>query len=511
MTLPTTYDYTAKDFDALDARLKSLVLSVFPEWPVTASGNAGNLMRELFAYVGDALMFYADNHAREAFWATLRQRKNAIAKSRFVNYTLSGATSATCDVTVTIANGPLPDNLTIPAGSIIRTSAVSDPIQGETQANVTITAGGTTGTLSWEHSETKTATATSTGLTNQKIELGESPYIDDSAVVTTSLGTWTEVDNFLDSDENDLHYQIFVDEDDLATVRFGDGINGAIPTGTISVSYKVGGGVEGNVAAGGLSVIVGSFADDSGNSAVLTVTNATAASGGTDRETVAAARLAAPASLRVLTRAVAREDFEILANRISGVARSLMVTSDEVTMTENTGRLYIVPEGGGTASSALLSAVTTQVTVTYPTMTTFHVDVLTAAYKEIDVVAHVWLSSGANPTTVAAAIETSLELLFEPTISTARTIDGIDYEIGEPNPVVDFGWNYKDEDGNPAGEIAWSDVFNAVRDTVGVRKVGSGDTEFTLNGARDDIQIAHHQFPKLGTVTIINGATGNQI
>jgi hypothetical protein len=54
-----------------------------------------------------------------------------------------------------------------------------------------------------------------------------------------------------------------------------------------------------------------------------------AASGGADRQTVASAKLLAPESLRTVTRTVTREDFEINARRVSGVARALMLTSNE--------------------------------------------------------------------------------------------------------------------------------------------------------------------------------------
>ena len=64
-----------------------------------------------------------------------------------------------------------------------------------------------------------------------------------------------------------------------------------------------------------------------------------------DRQTVASAKLLAPESLRALTRSVAREDFEINARRLSGVARALMLTSNEdPTIAENTGILYVIPQ-----------------------------------------------------------------------------------------------------------------------------------------------------------------------
>jgi hypothetical protein len=62
--------------------------------------------------------------------------------------------------------------------------------------------------------------------------------------------------------------------------------------------------------------------------------------------------------------------------------------------------------------------------------------------------------------------------------------------------------------GNPAGEIAFSDVFNAVRDVTGVRKIGDRPEDFLLNDAREDLAIGSRQSPTLGRVTLTSGDTG---
>jgi hypothetical protein len=79
---------------------------------------------------------------------------------------------------------------------------------------------------------------------------------------------------------------------------------------------------------------------------------------------------------------------------------------------------------------------------------------------------------------------------------------------GTPNPLVDFGFNIKDADGNPVGEIAWSDVFNVIRDTPGVRKIGDRTGDLTLNGLPADVKLNVREFPVLRTVTLVNGDTG---
>ncbi len=82
---------------------------------------------------------------------------------------------------------------------------------------------------------------------------------------------------------------------------------------------------------------------------------------------------------------------------------------------------------------------------------------------------------------------------------------------GTPNPLVDFGFNIKDADGNPVGEIAWSDVFNVIRDTTGVRKVGDRHGDLKLNNLPADVRLGIKEFPLLGNVTLIDGDTGSYL
>src|SRR5574341_105908 len=99
-------DYTDKDFDSLRLRLQNLVRSVFPEWTDFNVASFGNLLLELYAFVGDVLGFYQDNQARESRIATATQRKNLIALTKLLGFRPAGARAATADVTFTLAATP---------------------------------------------------------------------------------------------------------------------------------------------------------------------------------------------------------------------------------------------------------------------------------------------------------------------------------------------------------------------------------------------------------------------
>jgi hypothetical protein len=58
------------------------------------------------------------------------------------------------------------------------------------------------------------------------------------------------------------------------------------------------------------------------------------------------------------------------------------------------------------------------------------------------------------------------------------------------------------------GAIAWSDVFNVIRDIPGVRKIDDGLGNLSMNGESDDLVIPPERFPLLNSVVVIDAATG---
>ncbi|RJS13754.1 t4-like baseplate wedge [Corallococcus sp. H22C18031201] len=497
--LPAFTDYTHRDFDALRARLIALVKSVFPDWSDFDVASFGTVLLEMYAFVGDVLSTYQDNLARESRLSTATQRLNVIALARMLGYRLHGAQAATAEVELRLALPPAAP-VTFPPGTLIRTQEVTEAIRFQLLAPVTIPAGATPPRVVGvaENSKTHTQLFDARGLADFEAHLDFGPYLDGSARVSTAQGAFSEVDTFLNSRATDTHFLISVDQSDRATVRFGDGINGLPPAGTVAVTYKTGGGAAGNVDAARLVVVEGSFRDSHGHAVQVSVHNPAPASGGADRQSIASAKLLAPESLRALTRTVSREDFEINARRLPGVARALMLTSNEdASIPENSGILYVVPQGGGVPTPALKAQVLRQVTEVYPCTLTFQVSVQEPVYRRVDIAARLFLRQGASPSDVSTRVRQALAAHFR-----------ISEPDGTPNPRIDFGFNLKDAQGFPAGEVAWSDVFNVIRDVPGVRKLGDARMDLTLNGLPADVMLTVRELPVLGSVTLQDGDTG---
>jgi hypothetical protein len=495
--LPTSLDMTDKDFDALRLRLIALARSVFPDWSDFAVASFGNVLIELYAFVGDVVGYYLDNHARESRLVTATQRKNVIALARLLGYRLSGAKAATAQVVLTLPRAT-DAAVRIPAGTVVRTRDVTEPTLFQLLNDVPIPAGALTAEATVENSMMHTQLFDSRGLANLDLILDRTPYLDGSARITAANGAFTEKDSLLGSGPNDRHFMVLVDQNDRALVRFGNGASGAPPTGTVIITYKTGGGAAGDVDAGRIVVIEGTFNDAHGRAVQVSVNNPEPASGGTDRQTVASAKLLAPESLRTLTRTVTREDFEINARRVRGVARALMLTSNEdSTIAENSGILFVIPQGGGVPTPALKNRVLQEVTEVFPSTLTFQVAVQNPVYKRVDVAARVYLREGHAPALVRDRIKQNLVAMFR-----------ISEPDGTPNPLIDFGFNIRDASGRAAGEVALSDVYNVIRDTNGVRKVGDLRNDLTLNGQPTDVRLAIKEFPILGSVVVTSGDSG---
>src|SRR5579862_9539044 len=140
---------------------------------------------------------------------------------------------------------------------------------------------------------------------------------------------WTRVDDFAESNFDDRHFTV---DELIGEIAFGpvvlqpDGstrFHGSIPEKGLSISltsYRIGGGVRGNVRENKIRVLKSAYPY------ISDVTNPRPATGGRDQETLERAKLRAKEILKVRNRAVTSEDYEFLAAKGSpGVGRARCV------------------------------------------------------------------------------------------------------------------------------------------------------------------------------------------
>ena len=154
---------------------------------------------------------------------------------------------------------------------------------------------------------------TDAGSAGQTFELPRAPLLSLDSV-TLSDGPWGRVENFLSSNAFDRHFTLDEQPDGTQLLTFGNGVSGKIPPASspVTVAYRVGGELPGNLGPGAIT------RDRSGNSKLKGVRNPRAATGwveqeGTTEASLDRTRVAVPASLRAGGRAVTPADIEALA------------------------------------------------------------------------------------------------------------------------------------------------------------------------------------------------------
>lgn len=503
--LPLNDDHTARDFLALRERYRRDARSVFPGWTEFDEAKFDTILMDHLCGIGDKLDVYGAARRREGFLALCVERPSAIRLTRVLGYTMRGATAALVDLEFTLSKAYAGD-VTFPAGSIVSSESATDPVRVQLLDDLTILAGNLSGTVSAENSTTPSPDYfQSDGAADQEFTLSQTPYLEIVSVEAVN-GTYGPAsnNNFLDSLPTDRHYVVLVSAENRATIRTGDGRNGQPPSeGQVAITYKVGGGgivIDPNT----LKVARSSVQDSLGNPVVFTVTNPLASTAGLPAETIEEARLNAPASLRVGERSVAREDYEINARRISGVARALMLTSDQYApIAENSGQLHTVALGAQTSTgyygpatptTTQLEQIKATILTDYPPTATFDFDVLAATFKTINIASSVWLESGTNPATVDAAIRLRFAEFF-----------AVSNPDGTPTE-TEFGYNVKDELGDPEPLVSWGDLFAVVKNTPGVRRVDEDGFS-----PADAVTLLVYEWPRLGTITLLNARTGQPL
>ncbi len=346
--IPVSVDYTSKDYYSIREELIERIQDRVPDWKANDPADFGVALVEAFAYVSDILSYYIDRNANEAFITTASQRDSVLNIARNYGYTPAGYRQALVELTITNTSA---SEVTLPEGTVVSGDVVIDDtvntiyfttiaesIVGEqigaSPGEVTVTAsqGRSVILVSDDATVNGELIGTSTGLPAMEFEFGETPVVEDSIEVYVQDGNlfvkWTEVQHLSDYGPNDQIFVSSLDENDIVTIKFGDGVSGAIPTlySEVRAKYTVGGGNDGNIDADTIDTLVYvpglSEAQVTALQADITVTNTDVAFAGADPESTDQIRTAAPLTLRANNRAVTLNDFANLALSVTGIGKA---------------------------------------------------------------------------------------------------------------------------------------------------------------------------------------------
>lgn len=319
--------YTHQDFWSMKTRLVNFIYEKFPnDFNDFVESSLALMITENFAFIGDLISFKLDQYINELFIDTVTEVENAFRLARLVGFQPTPPVAATAMFSATI-NNVLTGDVVIPGG-VLTDITVNDTIlnyelfAADSQNNplfdedIVIPAGSLVNTtIVGVEGRTLTDSFRGTGLVNQSIVLSTSPVLFDSIRVFVDGVKWQQVEYFTDSQPR-REFRVEYDSDYRAFVIFGNNRAGLIPPegSNITVLYRVGGGVIGNIISGALQ-FSRQFDVPSLNFPVpVTFRNYTKGSNGYNGDGISEIREKLPAYLKMQDRCVTGEDYKDMVN-----------------------------------------------------------------------------------------------------------------------------------------------------------------------------------------------------
>lgn len=371
---PNSIDYTSKDWLGFVTSMLNYAAIIMPQWDTSSEGDFGVMLVEAVAYGLDILSFYGDRLTQEAYLPTATQRLSILNIARLLGYVPTNGSSATGSVTF---QNTTATPITLPAGTQVASIFDTDadaPLIYETNLALTVPANGTaSANVTQGVTFVQQPIGVSDGTAAQVFQIPQANVEDGSVKIfiaginNATLTQWQQITFLVDALPTDTVFSIFVDENQITNVQFGDNISGMIPgIGlTIYATYTIGMGSQGNQPVG----VVGSMVTPIAGIQVpftgpgSTVYQSTAMTGGSDPETNDQIRANAPKSYSTQQRAVSLTDFENLALQVPGVLVVNAVANHSTSVT-----LYILGPNYQPATTALQFAVTKYFTGPPPKM-----------------------------------------------------------------------------------------------------------------------------------------------
>ena len=338
-------DYNLKGFDDYRVALQDYLKAVYPlDYNNFASSDLGQMMLEMFSYMASVLTLRADMTANEMYIDTVKDENNLKRLLQLIGVSMKGPTASRASASLT-----LPSDVDLGAYNVIISEAqrrinvtnqrsgtpltytiCQQKASGELDLftqDLNVLNGDFTDNVNTSLLLLEGALQAQTGQFNsadsrQTITIENGPIIEGSIGVSSTEGAgiyYNEISNlFVASGGADPVFQKQYIDGFGAVLEFGDGVRGRLPTpgATYIVTYRQGGGVNGDIVRGNVNQNL--VVTVNGQPITATITNTTKGSGGHAAETVEHAKRYAPYFFRTQYRAVTGEDYNALANSFVG-------------------------------------------------------------------------------------------------------------------------------------------------------------------------------------------------
>ncbi len=390
--------YIDRSYEQIKTNVLTKFQSLVPDITDHSESNIWVKGISIWSGMTEMLGYYIDNRAREVFLPVLRRFSSAVRLARLVDYRVKGSAPATVDLLFT-TNLPVNIPVSIPAGTICKTA---DNVQFVTTESAIIGVGQSSAQVkASQYTQVSGAIlGTSNGTSDQVFE-SFSDVADSTMTISVNSVNWSPVDTLAYSIPTSQHFVCAMDENQVMSVVFGDGVNGAIPQAgqDIVASYQTTLGSAGNVAAQLINTIVSTLTVEPG--ITISVTNNQKATGGVDAETIQQLRKSIPYSVRTKYRSVTEQDFKDLAVLVNGVGKAGVMYECGTPV-----KVYIAPIGGGVASNTLIN--NTKAFYDERRIITVGVEVLACGEVSLDIFCNVKALPNISNTALKTTIENNL-------------------------------------------------------------------------------------------------------
>lgn len=337
-TYPASINLTSKDYETIRAEMiQKLPILTNGKWSNLNESDPGIAIVELLAAMLDNMYYYQDAAINEAYIPNAKQRTAVTKFLRALGYETRNVSAARGTVKIGVDSSTFPVYpVTIPAYTTV---------SGKGVTGVTTTFTCMEGTVLQSASDRAElpviqgvllGDATINALLIQADGQLDQKYLIDYTNVDINTITiiannnpsdvWTRVPSFFNSKSDDKHFVVQLNDDLKPVIIFGNGVNGFIPSSTITLYVRAvqTDGSTGNVGIGAISTVASSRATDSnGNPVSLVTTNSSPIVGGADLESLESAKSNAVGQIYSVKKAVTSEDYALLMTSLPGVDKAV--------------------------------------------------------------------------------------------------------------------------------------------------------------------------------------------
>ena len=503
-------DFSALDYQSMLRASTEYIQTYHPtQFNDFMSSNGYIMLLEILCYLANVLSERSDILCDESFLSTAQTSEAVVNHLALINQSINQATPANVDIQITFSS-PVPVEVQIPTpvvftfpgpdGSPVNYEVYRAP--GDFTSPISIPAN-KAGVIAWgiEGITASPLIVVSPGGPNQFIDLTAANVLGAPITVTITSGNtttqWLQVPIIQKSGPNDEVYEVDYISNTDTRIVFGDDTAGKSPLAgdTITVTYRIGGGVRGRIATGTINesrpvtplpplsaTIPASF------------TNPVPSQGGTDLETLDSAKSRAPKDFATHNCIVTGEDYGTLAASyshpvygtvakavgtirtgiqpyVADIAQQVRAASDLDTAVQimmdkfinrNIVEVYVLAEGPGdvpVVPSVGLKEGLAQY-LSELNVLTDEVQVKDGGIRFVDVQATIIINRSADAGTVKTAVQNAINSFF----------DIANFDFGTPLYVSNLYMTLQNIPG-----VKYVNIFQPSNDILNVDKSGASD------------------------------------